>query len=1510
MRSYIENCVQTMKNEYKNNPKRIRSDYNREREAIEVYKGRELLELIQNADDELLDDMSREIRLSFINGILRISNNGSPFSEDGIDSLMYSNISAKAQKKDVIGNKGTGFRAILGWAKEIRVNSGDLSIRFSDSYAQNVLFEILKGTDQIKSSKKYRAATLVFPEWVDDINERNYTTDIFIHIDNDQAIIEDICKQLNDIDCELLLFLNRTEELIVETESRIVKYRKHIQDGDKILIEEYVDGELIDQQEWRLNRKNGEFEGKHFSIVVAYNPNGLKQKRQVIYSYFPTDVEFPFPVLLHANFNLNSDRNHLIKNNNANHFILEQASKLLIDTAIKLTEDEVSYASLMILAPQKPISKELADYGFNEILNDEIKHNRLFPTVNSRYISFDECPKFYTSYLSQYLDGEGFDDLLIYTKNEVICNLIKKLNHMSYPVYSYDDIIKKIDKWAKSNTPDNRIIKMHAYCAIGFLQHYENSIEAKNHKKMPLLIYDTDGKLVTHENSVFLKDRNSDISNPPSFAQIKFMHPDMRSSFEEILKVSGRNLASMLSLFGVKEYNTARIIEKMNSVIKKLLDADKVAMAKQFCESEMKWIWENRQILESAGEKIKIYLITRSGEVRISDELYMGKEYGNQICENLFEGLFEDKFVDDIKKHINTGESSMQEITAFLQTLGLDKFPKKKTKKIHPNKSYKSRLLEGLHFPFTLPGDMFKDLNDITNRVISVTADVTIIEELEVILENCDSQHIIEWIKADSMLSQILYTRKEISNSRVDIKWDMKHIYRYLPLDKIYAYIYWKFETIPWIKVGDKRFKMSECILSKIGTILEPILVEPDIEYYIKDIEGSKSRIKTDYEYIFGKLGVENDFADLTSEKIYTVLNLLPEINSSESIAKRFYAALAKSDRAISDIELRCQEFDKYMELGQVLCNTGYQKIKEAWYLDGKSICDKIANTYNLIEIPKRQNSSRIRRLLGVEKLVLKGEVVGNPEVHPENLLFQRDFILYKPMAFCYRLDSSTKDEARRFSELDIILCTNLTARYTEKEIELDDYDFILRDSKTFYLKIPKTLKSLDEMKRNVSFSAAIANVLCSFIDVSESFASFRELYGTNDYSRKELINQIFEDDSILERAKIELNYSEDTKEEYIRILSKCSGKKPHEVADLAADIDFDNLTAISNAKLIINCFKKLGVEIDEYNAEQPSTSIDLYNYYQSELSKLLPKYENLYKIHHFYRLKGKGIEEKKKLVELFLNYEYINPQIRNSVNFDCEAELISQLGIKKDAEDVDLVSLYNKNYSEWKARLKNTEYLNEFLSIPVNMSCVYYAEYYELNKAYSELLSLRLADGEETEDGNEEVIKPEVLRPTTTPAPKDVSTNGKNGNKRTGFTPPKDLEKIGFMGEKYVFDMLKEQYSSIKWVSENAKVIGINPEGRAGLGYDIEYLDEKGNRRFVEVKSSKTTEIVFYLSDSEFDFAIKHVSDYAIFFVSEVRSKNPKILLLDNVFLGNDFNIKNYSLDTKKEYKVSANIV
>src|SRR5690606_24200338 len=70
------------------------------------------------------------------NAILIISNNGDGFSLDGIESLMYTGLSTK-NKAEFIGNKGLGFRSILNWVNWVKVQTKEISIRFSKSYSEN-----------------------------------------------------------------------------------------------------------------------------------------------------------------------------------------------------------------------------------------------------------------------------------------------------------------------------------------------------------------------------------------------------------------------------------------------------------------------------------------------------------------------------------------------------------------------------------------------------------------------------------------------------------------------------------------------------------------------------------------------------------------------------------------------------------------------------------------------------------------------------------------------------------------------------------------------------------------------------------------------------------------------------------------------------------------------------------------------------------------------------------------------------------------------------------------------------------------------------------------------------------------------------------------------------------------------------------------------------------------------------------------------------------------------------
>ena len=50
---------------------------------------------------------------------------------------------------------------------------------------------------------------------------------------------------------------------------------------------------------------------KNYEIKIAYNPDIIPSV-QKLFSYFRTDVDFPYPVLAHGSFELSSNRNQLL----------------------------------------------------------------------------------------------------------------------------------------------------------------------------------------------------------------------------------------------------------------------------------------------------------------------------------------------------------------------------------------------------------------------------------------------------------------------------------------------------------------------------------------------------------------------------------------------------------------------------------------------------------------------------------------------------------------------------------------------------------------------------------------------------------------------------------------------------------------------------------------------------------------------------------------------------------------------------------------------------------------------------------------------------------------------------------------------------------------------------------------------------------------------------------------------------------------------------------------------
>lgn len=227
MKDTILQEIEKRKDIYKKSPSDMISAYNRELGTEKDYNGRQLLELLQNADDEVSDEVL--IELNTKNNILKISNRGincSPFTQDGIRSLMISNLSPKVTKK-YIGNKGLGFRSIINWSKKITINSNGLDIVFSKDIVDKIYDELFGEKEHLSFiqarnlSKDIRPIPLLSIPRVYDKHQEFWNTTITIKYKQD--FLEDIENQINELEKEVLLFLNSIKVLVVNIDGKVTK---------------------------------------------------------------------------------------------------------------------------------------------------------------------------------------------------------------------------------------------------------------------------------------------------------------------------------------------------------------------------------------------------------------------------------------------------------------------------------------------------------------------------------------------------------------------------------------------------------------------------------------------------------------------------------------------------------------------------------------------------------------------------------------------------------------------------------------------------------------------------------------------------------------------------------------------------------------------------------------------------------------------------------------------------------------------------------------------------------------------------------------------------------------------------------------------------------------------------------------------------------------------------------------------------------------------------------------
>lgn len=357
--AYIRRLAEQQMSAYRAQPGDVISHRNQEHKTLNAYRRRQLLELLQNADDAGEGFAGeKRVLLRLTDRYLIVANTGVPFIDRGIDSLVIADKSPKQLERNrYIGNKGLGFRAVLSWSREPLVLSGDFLIAFSPEHAKQQAV-LLAGElpslqeDFRKWSKKGErlpVATMRFPfvppldhhhtQEALRVQREGYDTVVLLPLpssDHGSDVREDIRHQLDVLAGETVIFCRHLRRLTIETDERreweverdgpldhqVIIIREQGKPDQLWTVYRQVDSlpaHLIDDD----LRETPEFE---LAIAVPDQMGSGVDHRLCV--YFPTDLTLPLPLLAHATLETDHSRKQLI-DHKANEHVLNKLAAFL-----------------------------------------------------------------------------------------------------------------------------------------------------------------------------------------------------------------------------------------------------------------------------------------------------------------------------------------------------------------------------------------------------------------------------------------------------------------------------------------------------------------------------------------------------------------------------------------------------------------------------------------------------------------------------------------------------------------------------------------------------------------------------------------------------------------------------------------------------------------------------------------------------------------------------------------------------------------------------------------------------------------------------------------------------------------------------------------------------------------------------------------------------------------------------------------------------------------------------
>ncbi|WP_418639541.1 sacsin N-terminal ATP-binding-like domain-containing protein [Winogradskyella sp.] len=1513
----IHDLIKKNRDTYRINSNRIISDFRGEKQTTNDYRGRQLLELLQNADDAKTDKIG--IHLNTENQTLSVANNGDKFDLNGIQSLLIANLSSK-NKKEFIGNKGLGFRSILNWTSEINIKTKAFVLTFSPNIAKQRFEEFIPDPNErnkvIQQNNKYLSknevpfAILALPEHKSGISNQDWET--VIELKYHKKYEDEIIEQLEAISPRILLFLNHTNEIeILGTDDLDTNIERHFLNAEKTEIQ-------INDNQWHVYN-SGELlypdsDDKFYQFKIAWQDD-LSDKDSMFFTYFPTEVSTQLPLLIHATFELNQSRNDLLKGDE-NQFLLNEIAKAIGEIAVSKIRnvdksDWKAFQFLQFKGNRFNINSKLV--GFYDRLLELKNELEIYPCVDGLYCKLEDTI-FYGDEFSKWVIRnnlqEYFSNLLLPIENVGI-----KLNTSKvYTDEGWLEITQEVTPKISSLKERAHLIKL--LLGSSFRRIHESKI------KLPLLL-DNKNNIIPESVQAFILSK-TDIEQYiiPEYVDISFMSGDL---YEELLS----ELEDEVSDKRIGQEHKSRPLKRVVSdvvnigsnditdVIRNIVTTSEREMKKSEGEARndiamglVNSLFSIYQVNPDRRNSINlnIQLLNKNLDLCNASDLYLGEDYElGKPTSIIFKDIFDDDDFVAGNEFWQLEEGGYEYLENFFGWLGVNRLTKTNT-----NPKYLHRDQEDGYTNFVFNNIGWPENNSHKDYTVLQISDFKNISSHK----NFSLEVLIAWLITDSKL----YNQLSFDNADT---FSYKYNTRVTPVNYKPSFVYYQIKEL-YLKKLDSKFIIELDFAKELG------YNSIDFEHPVfKALDIDVNQIAS----VLNALDLTLSFDDLEPEEVYKIIHEFPQKDSDGKYARKLYNLVFNYFKIKKDLDFTVYTKD-YKLFAKRRNQKEYIGVVEVYYSDNSTLPSKIAEEFWMIDLPKRLGESQISKYFGVKtfkdvKIKIETDSIQISNVSSD---FQTWFTKIKPYILTYRLRSINKSiekqEADELKKVEISIVSSLFYSITaEEKKHLLPGEFLPKAKGTGYYLCVKENSTLESLKDTPKVCEAFAEILCMLFKVNDHKDDYRTVFKDRNslMDTKYLIdvkslNELHKTAlDLLGISNEEINFwakiynfkglvlnntIKDTKELSESVLKDLG----FDMSRKYMNVDYQNLDTEESVAFLRAINNQLEVSIGQIF---DANSEGLVNYHLRNFETTVWDCKKFFNSCLWEEL-NKNCDKQKQLIDSQEKYEdFIRSQEINDMLYESrfhldvnyiqvlKDEVSKKFGFKLKEEETNKIAIQ----SVYLKLLKENNFSEVEIEDAEIRSLLYFNGNEDKLKALLEFEKQEEEDSDLDETPSEKLTGKIIFSNSTKVVPKKSgNSNGKRGSWNHSYKDVQRNKKSGKKAEELVYNSLMESddVTDVEWVSSFSNT----SDKSDNKHYDIRYKPiNSTNWKYLEVKSFNGS--YFHLSKSEKEEAIKRGNDFEIALVI-----GEKIHILKNYFTEEiDFENNDKFYATPADYIITLKI-